>query len=274
MSGVVSIVCVKWGSWCAPHGARYVNNLFAGISRHLDLEFRFICFTDDATGLNPEIEVRTLPRNLSGWWWNAVYAKQRSSWVRRLLALPYRFVRLKDDDRGLEEDRFKSWQPIDLRGWYNKLYLFKPGVLTGNCVFVDLDTVIVGNLNELFSYEGELCVLRDLDHQLHYGSGLLAFRAEAVGCIWDEFVRRGCPIMEEGDQELIEVAFPDADFFQDRCPGQVVSYKLHCRKNGVPPYARVICFHGPPRPHEIEDPFVLANFDGKAPKMSVPDTSR
>ena len=263
MGGVVSIVCVKWGEWCAPHGARYVNNLFKGISQHLNLDFRFICFTDDATGLEPGIEVRSLPGNLTGWWWERVYGRQRISWVRRLLAIPYRFVREKDNDRGLGDDRFKSWQPIDLRGWYNKLYLFKPGVLSGRCVFVDLDTIIVGNLDELFDYDGELCVLRDLVHQLHFGSGLMAFQAEAVGGIWETFVKKGCPVMEEGDQELIEDAFPDADFFQDRCPGQAVSYKLHCRKKRTPSYARVVCFHGPPRPHEIQDEFLLAHFDGE-----------
>lgn len=258
---MIQVVCVKWGSWCAPHGARYVNNLFQGVSANLTLPHTFTCFTDNPEGLAEGIQVRTLPLNLTGWWWNGPYTKARNPILRKTLAVPYLVGRGSDTGRGVDEDRLRSWQPIDLRGWYNKMYLFKPGVLSGSCVFIDLDTVIVGNVDELFSYEGDLCVLRDFHFQRHYGSGLMAFRAEALSAVWTEFVARGCPVVKHGDQRFLEKIFPDADFFQDRLPGQTVSYKVHCQKRGVPYYARVVCFHGTPRPHEISDPKLLKAFD-------------
>jgi len=44
----VNVVTLKWGT---RYGAEYVNKLFAGVSRNLSLPFRFVCFTDDNTGL-------------------------------------------------------------------------------------------------------------------------------------------------------------------------------------------------------------------------------
>ncbi|WP_062762226.1 hypothetical protein [Falsirhodobacter sp. alg1] len=54
----VIILCMKWGTL---YGPEYVNNLAAGVRRHLDRPYRFICFTDDGTGLDAGIEVRDIP---------------------------------------------------------------------------------------------------------------------------------------------------------------------------------------------------------------------
>lgn len=53
-----NVVCMKWGK---KYGADYVNRLFNMVSRNLTLPFKFICFTDDAEGLSPQIEARALP---------------------------------------------------------------------------------------------------------------------------------------------------------------------------------------------------------------------
>jgi len=268
---MLTVVCVKWGNWCYPHAARYVNNLYHGVRANLTLEHRFVCFTDDPADLDPGIEVRALPKNLTGFWWDKVYARCRFNPLRTVLGLPYLFLRRRDVGRGLDDVQHAGIGPVDLRGWYNKLYLFKPGVLSGPCVFLDLDTAIVGNLDEIFQYEGDLCILRDFHRQLRFGSGLIAFRAEAMAPVWNEFVRRSCPVMHSGDQQFIQEVMKEADFFQDLHPGRGVSYRVPCRKGGVPAYARVVCFHGPPRPHEIEDPLLLAQWD--RPKDPTPRPS-
>ena len=158
---MLNVVCVKWGSWCRPHGPRYVNNLYRGVTRNLEAEHRFVCFTDDPAGLDPGIEVRALPGNLSGWWWENLYAGQRREFLRPLIAAPYRLLRSRDVGRGLDEERGRTWRPVDLRGWYNKLFLFKPGVLEGPTAFFDLDTVITGPLDDVLHVDADLRVLRD-----------------------------------------------------------------------------------------------------------------
>ena len=54
----VNIVCMKWGTM---YGPEYVNHLHSGVRRHLGRPFRFVCFTDDAQGLDAGIEVRPIP---------------------------------------------------------------------------------------------------------------------------------------------------------------------------------------------------------------------
>jgi hypothetical protein len=263
-SDAINVVCVKWGDWCAPRTAEYVNNLARAVRTHLTLPHRFICFTDDPRGLDEGIEVRSLPANLQGGYWTKFYPYRKLSFLRPLTSLPYLLIRSKDKRKGIEKERNLTRYPIDLRGWYNKLYLFKPGVLSGTCLFIDLDTVILGNVDELAAYPGPFCILRDFHRSLMYGSGLMIFQANAVGNIWERFVREGCPIMSRGDQAFIQECMPDADFFQDLWPGQVVSYKVHCQKRGVPPYARIVCFHGIPRPHEVQDPLLTRAWTGAA----------
>ncbi len=53
-----NIVCMKWGKKFSP---LYVNTLAAMVRRHLDKPYRFVCFTENAEGLDPEIEIRPLP---------------------------------------------------------------------------------------------------------------------------------------------------------------------------------------------------------------------
>ncbi|CAD7023978.1 glycosyl transferase [Pseudorhizobium endolithicum] len=55
---LVNVICMKWGTL---YGPEYVNNLFHGVTRHLRRPHRFICFTDDGSGLETDIEVQPLP---------------------------------------------------------------------------------------------------------------------------------------------------------------------------------------------------------------------
>ena len=54
----VNVISIKWGDKFGPH---YVNRLFSGVQRNLSYPFRFVCFTDNDTGLLPEIEAYPLP---------------------------------------------------------------------------------------------------------------------------------------------------------------------------------------------------------------------
>lgn len=55
---MANIICMKWGT---KYGPEYVNRLHSMVSRHLSLPHRFVCFTDDNTGLVPGIECLPLP---------------------------------------------------------------------------------------------------------------------------------------------------------------------------------------------------------------------
>ncbi|PRY92628.1 hypothetical protein BCF33_1479 [Hasllibacter halocynthiae] len=52
------IVCIKWGT---KYPALYVNRLYGMCARNMDRPFRFVCFTDDAEGIRPEVDCLPLP---------------------------------------------------------------------------------------------------------------------------------------------------------------------------------------------------------------------
>ncbi len=58
MHKMANIICMKWGT---KYGADYVNKLHSMVQRHLTIPHRFICFTDDSSGITPGIEVFPLP---------------------------------------------------------------------------------------------------------------------------------------------------------------------------------------------------------------------
>jgi hypothetical protein len=61
----LEVVCVKYGT---KYGADYVNKLYCGVSRNLRATHTFTCFTDDAAGLDPNIQVKPLKNKWQGWW--------------------------------------------------------------------------------------------------------------------------------------------------------------------------------------------------------------
>lgn len=175
---------------------------------------------------------------------------------------PFRFVCLTDDKYPAGLDlRIETMElPEDLERWYGKLYLFKRGLFPDGTrlVYLDLDTVIVGGLDQLVGYRGQFATLTDFYFPDRVGPAVMAWEAgDYVSSIWDEWVAQGKPRDGMGDlwwlNNLDQGRFAKrAERLQELFPGQFVSYKVHC--NGLPPKgAKVVCFHGHPRPHEVED---------------------
>src|ERR1051325_539852 len=57
--GMVNVICMKWGARYSPE---YVNRLHHMVRRRLSRAHRFVCFTDDGTGIEPGVEVKPLPK--------------------------------------------------------------------------------------------------------------------------------------------------------------------------------------------------------------------
>jgi len=65
---MLNVVCVKHGT---KYGPEYVNKLYNMVQRHLTIDHKFICFTDNAKDIDTNIEIRLLPNRpeITGWWW-------------------------------------------------------------------------------------------------------------------------------------------------------------------------------------------------------------
>jgi hypothetical protein len=58
MAEIVNVLTLKWGT---RYGPEFVNNLRHAVARHLKRPHRFVCFTDDVTGLEPEVVTFPIP---------------------------------------------------------------------------------------------------------------------------------------------------------------------------------------------------------------------
>jgi hypothetical protein len=153
-------------------------------------------------------------------------------------------------------------------GWWAKLLLFRYGV-TGENLYFDLDSVIVGNIDDL--------VTTGLAMPKNWGqSGFGGCQSSAMA--WGGYYnylpdgfdlkrlqppeRGNCGgyLLDDGrelwgDQEYITEYYGNpGDGIVEEMAG-VYSYKYHCQ-GGPPPDARVISFHGDPKPGAVSDSWV------------------
>lgn len=167
---------------------------------------------------------------------------------------PLRFVALTDmpiQTPGIEE---RSLWHRDWRGWWCKMEVFSAAQDDlGDILYFDLDTMIVGGLREIAAV-GCLTMLSDFYFPERAQSGVMylpeACRSEACGAWLQDPI--AVMRMSRGDGEFLDTLWrTKAARWQAITPDQVVSYKVHVRQRRgqtMPPKARVVCFHGRPRP--------------------------
>lgn len=211
----LNVVCVQTGNYLG-RGAEYVRNLQRQVSQHLTLPHRFVVVTDDALTSYPNATV------------------------------------------------MRAEHP----GWWEKIALFRPGRFADRVMFIDLDTLILGNIDHIAAYGGHFATLHDFWRGRNgLGPAVILFDPKWAGAIYAEWAALGFPKEGNGDQSWIENRdqgrfHRSIDILQELYPGEFVSYKEHCtsgKRNWrhvsdqiLPPEgARVVCFHGRPRVHEV-----------------------
>ncbi len=212
---MVNVICMKWGT---RYDAAYVNRLRGMVRRHLVQPHRFVCFTDDTNGLRPEVETRPLPRI--------------------------------EQPQG-QEERF--WQ---------KLGTFARPLadLSGPTLFLDLDVIITSDIDCFFEQPGEFCIIREWrnDGPPRGNSSVYRFEAGAHVEVLKEFERDPQAVASRCmfDQDFMSATVQPLTFWPDEwCR----SFKKHCLAPvpwcyftvpKIPPRARIIVFHGHPKPVE------------------------
>lgn len=137
-------------------------------------------------------------------------------------------------------------------GWWSKIELFRPGLFEGPVLYLDLDTLVVGDLSGIASYRGPFAMLADF-YAAKRGrkqgeSGVMAW---TPGNHTEAIYRAYCdnPITRGGDGPFIR-RHVKHEYLQDLYPGQLTSLKVHApprTSNGPPEGARLVCGHGRPR---------------------------
>ena len=229
---MVNILTLKWG---VLYSAEYVNRVYRGVKRNLKREFRFVCVTDDPSGLDPAIDAQPFP------------------------AMP---------DWYHPNARYSRWPDI-----YIKLFVFAPGFakLEGPTLFLDIDQIITGDLDCFFDYKpGEFCIIHNwvplrmrLFRPMPFVGNSSCFRFDAGGkshYIFEKF-------KSESDDAMNPEIFCTEQMYMTHAVGHdkvnwwpenfVRSFKRTCTwpwplnhflMPRMKPDTKILCFHGSPTP--------------------------
>ena len=195
------------------------------------------------------------------------YVRRLRDGVARHRKLPHRFVCLSDVPVACERVVMEHGWP----GWWCKIEMFKPGVVTGPTLFFDLDTVIVGSLDEVEKLERfDFAMLDVLHKELPLGNSGVMWFNKPQEHVYSRFVEKPeywIRYHEEnarerymGDQAFISDSFETVPKLHHALPNMFRSYKYDQCIKRPRPGASVIAFGGHPRPHEVKHGWVTEHW--------------
>lgn len=237
-----NVICLKWGT---RYPASYTNALYSSVRKHLHRPFRFVCVTDDATGLDENIDAQPFPANPD--------PSGTSKW-------PNIFSKL-----AILQDGFAQ--------------------LKGPTLFLDVDVIIMDDIDCFFEYKpGENCIIHNWIewHKTLFrkrpdigNSSIFRFEAGKSGYIYDTFIR-------EYDEATDPTKYPTEQAYLTHAMKKVnwwpsdwaMSYKRVCRPwfpfnlfvAPKAPKTKILVFHGQPDP----DQAIVGYNDGKAHHKILP----
>lgn len=148
--------------------------------------------------------------------------------------------------------------PPKAPGFWIKLELFKKGRFNGPVVYLDLDTILVDDVTDIFTYPHKFTMGTDWTKQNGPNSTFMAWDGTQDLSHLDVpvdagMLRRYGRGGKWGDQWFIyeNVGIPVTSI-EKIFPGALVSYKFDVMFKAVPPNAKIVAFHGTPRPHDIK----------------------
>jgi hypothetical protein len=231
---MINVICLKHGEL---YGPEYVNKLYNMIQRNLTLPHRFICFTENSTGISSEIEIRQLPLdiNLSGWWWKLYLFKK---------------------------DHFAKDDTI--------LFFDLDMVIVNN-----INTLITYLPDHFVGLEDVGRVFRKFPKKL--GSAVMRWTAGTYSDIWETFILDPTVVKQlKGDQDWIwylhknSIEFYPEKWIQSykweiRMQSELIRVGRNqifktVRSPYVDPETSVIAFHGTPNPEDVFDPVIVNNW--------------
>jgi hypothetical protein len=193
--------------------------------------------------------------------YNSEYVNKLFRGIKRNTTKEFLFTCFTDNSDGLDSAIEIKSLPLVRNDLFAKIGLYNKELYNENdqIFYFDLDTVIVGLLDEIFEYSGDFMILRDFYRRNGFGSGLMSWRPHAVDHMAKNYRGQRCA---HGDQGWPEQQYPGADIWQKQYPEKVISYKVHVQNKGRnrPGWtqhggslqtASIVCFHGRPMPHDV-----------------------
>ena len=189
------------------------------------------------------------------------YVRRLRDGVAKHLSIPHRFVCMTDIPKVVPNDI--ETLPLGCSNWrwnLRKMAMYDPDYkLTGRVLALDLDVVVVGSLDDIAKYHGRFATVEDFYEPGLSGGCIVGFEGGTLSddLYWPAHDHRFQvnTLTRGSERKWYRLRMPAGDFWQGIFPGQIVSYKPkpNERLKEVPENARIVCFHGDPRPHECDE---------------------
>jgi hypothetical protein len=135
--------------------------------------------------------------------------------------------------------------------------------LSGKVLYIDLDTVITGSLEEIASYEGAFATLStdgmaNEQRVRGYNSSIVIWNVDRVGSfLYDSLEAYKTHVFKfiYKLDHWLEMMVENADLLDQLYPGQILEFATSCTER-VPDNCRVVCFPLQPKPHEFTSPWI------------------
>jgi hypothetical protein len=213
---MLSVVTWKWGT---KFKAKQVNTLRAMVKRNYRHPHRFICVTDDAEGIDDDIEL--IP-----------------DWAD--------FTAVESPHGGIAPS------------CYRRLRAFHPDIATyfgDRFVVLDLDTVVIADLTPLWNRPG-FVGWQDPIYPNQLNGSMLLMSAGYEPSVWDKFIKHPFAARAEAythgfrgsDQAWISYCLEYTQRWT--AADGVLSYRFDC-VNELPAHARIVFFHGAVKPWSL-----------------------
>ena len=200
--------------------------------------------------------------------YDASYVNKLYNMVSRNLDRNFRFICLTDDNSGF----LSSIESFDLpklnlpdgipeRGW-TKLVTFSENLfdIQGQCLFLDLDLIIVNRIDELFELEGDFFIIKDFIRKDSIGnSSVYRFEMGKFFDVLEYFQQNFTEIQSKyrNEQEYLSDYMKNNHSLNYWPIEWCQSFKKNCVQKGfkqffypplLPQEAKIIIFHGKPNP--------------------------
>ena len=207
--------------------------------------------------------------------YDASWADKLYRGIKRNTNIPFRMVCLVDKDYPFEEDihpiKFYS-KNNTVAGWSLLTEMYRPDLSRDWRLTMGLDTIITGNIDDYLSPDKDFAMVSDPVFEGEVCNAITWCSPNSAQLIWDvwvhepDWVMQNCKLEPFGivsEMVLLRKLFntknpvPRLDYIYK---GDY-SYKCHILKYPkLLESARIVYFHGVPKPHEIRDQELLKHW--------------
>lgn len=222
MHAALTVVCWKWRpnpGYRSAFGPETVSVLRRMVARHYPHPHRFVCVTDDPTGIEAGIEIVADVGDFATL--ASPHGQRHPSCYRRL----------------------RLFHP-DAAQWFGERF-----------VSLDLDVVLTGDVSPLWNRADDFVIWGDTHPTTHYNGSMMLMTAGARRKVWETFDPDRSPRAAQdagcfgSDQGWISYCLGKGEP-RWSCADGVYSYRNHLRgdrgdrRRPLPENARIVIFHG------------------------------